>query len=33
MSLDAAQRAVEAAADDLIALSHFVHAHPEIGYE
>jgi len=33
VSLDAAQRAVEAAADDLIALSHFVHAHPEIGYE
>ncbi len=33
MSLKAAQRAVEDVAPDLVALSHFVHAHPEIGYE
>lgn len=28
-----ARKAVEAARHDLIALSHFVHAHPELGYE
>ena len=30
--LDAAERAVEAAAADLLALSHDLHAHPEEGY-
>lgn len=33
MSLETARRAIAAAADDLIELSHFVHAHPELGYE
>ena len=33
MSLEAARRAVEDSAPELVALSHFVHAHPEIGYE
>jgi amidohydrolase len=33
VSLEAAQRAVEDAAPDLVALSHFIHAHPELGYE
>lgn len=30
---DTAANAVREHADDLIALSHFVHAHPELGYE
>jgi amidohydrolase len=30
---DVAAEAVREHADDLIALSHFVHAHPELGYE
>jgi amidohydrolase len=30
---DTAASAVRAHAEDLIALSHFVHAHPELGYE
>jgi amidohydrolase len=33
VSLDAARRAIDEAADHLIELSHFIHAHPEIGYE
>ena len=33
MSRDAARQAIEAAAPELLELSHFVHAHPEIGYE
>ena len=33
MSLDAARQAIETAAPELLELSHFVHAHPEIGYE
>lgn len=33
MSLDALRHAIDEAADDLIEVSHFVHAHPEIGYE
>ena len=31
--LDTIQSAVEAARGELVALSHFVHAHPEMGYE
>ena len=31
--LDVASSAVDASADALIALSHFIHAHPELGYE
>jgi len=30
---DTAAEAVREHSDDLIALSHFVHAHPELGYE
>jgi len=30
---DTAAKAVREHSDDLIALSHFVHAHPELGYE
>jgi amidohydrolase len=33
VSLDAARQAIETAAPELLELSHFVHAHPEIGYE
>ena len=33
MSREVARRAIEAAAQELIALSHYVHAHPEMGYE
>ena len=33
MSMDAARRAIDDVAPDLIELSHFVHAHPELGYE
>ena len=33
MSLDVAREAIEAAGPELIELSHFIHAHPEIGYE
>lgn len=33
MSVDVARRAIDVAADDLRALSHFIHAHPELGYE
>jgi amidohydrolase len=32
-SFDTATSAVHDSADDLIALSHYVHAHPELGYE
>lgn len=32
-AIDTAADAVREHADDLIALSHFVHAHPELGYE
>jgi amidohydrolase len=32
-SYDAIHQAVEASRSELIALSHFVHAHPELGYE
>ena len=32
MSMDAARRAIDDVAPDLIKLSHFVHAHPELGY-
>lgn len=30
---DTARAAIKAARDDLIGLSHFIHAHPELGYE
>ena len=33
MSLDAARRAIDDAARGLLELSHFIHAHPELGYE
>ncbi len=33
MSRDAARGAIEAAATQLVELSHYVHAHPEMGYE
>jgi len=33
MSLDTARQAIEDAAPELIELSHYVHAHPEMGYE
>jgi amidohydrolase len=33
MSLDAARQAIEDASPQLIELSHYVHAHPEMGYE
>ena len=33
MNLDAARRAIDDAAQGLLALSHFIHAHPELGYE
>jgi amidohydrolase len=33
VSLDVAREAIEAAGPELIELSHFIHAHPEIGYE
>ncbi len=33
MTSERATRAIEAADADLIALSHYIHAHPELGYE
>ena len=33
MSMDSARCAIEDVARDLIELSHFIHAHPELGYE
>jgi amidohydrolase len=33
MSLETARQAIEDAAPELIELSHYVHAHPEMGYE
>jgi amidohydrolase len=33
VSLNTARQAIEVAAPELIELSHYVHAHPEVGYE